>query len=336
MLVPGSVHAGTLDETTDTYLTPFEGDGVAANVGLSFGSVTLQKLLYYDTANTAFTFTDSVNVQGDLGLTGIAKLSAHTDPSTPPADTLDIYSKAVAGRMLLKAKGPSGLDYPLQPSFFQNQVCMLSAGAGTTINSVGCSATNDTTLSVPTVTEGYGFMTNFATAATALDNAGTSSNVASFFRGSAPGANGFFYYARVGVVDAANVRLFSGLANQTIAVMTDADNPAGHYAGFQYTTARADTNWQFITKNNTTQTVADTGLAVTAANVYDTYMFCSPECSTIYWRIDNLTAGTSVEGSATATLPGTTTAMRGVIGIGAVAATAKSFRFQRMYIESDR
>lgn len=322
--------SGLTQNDADARYVNASGDTMTGSLTIDIGTQGVTN------GGTALTVREHALFQSGATLSGGLILMNRNDPPAPPDDSFRLYSKLVSGRALLKARGPSGLDYPLQPSFFQNQICMLSAGATTTINSVGCSATNDTTLSTPTVTEAYGFMTNFATAATALDNAGTSSNIVSFFRGSTAGANGFFYYARVGVVDATDVRLFVGLANQTIGTMTDSDNPAGHHVGFQYTTARGDTTWQIQAKNNTTQTVTNTGMAVSSANVYDTYMFCSPQCTTITWRIDNLTTGTTQEGEISSTLPGATTAMRGIIGVGAVTTSAKNFRFQRMYIESDR
>lgn len=269
-------------------------------------------------------------------VSGSLVLFSRNDPAPPEDGYLKIYSKDIAGRQMLKAKGPSGVDYPYQPSFFQNQICILSAGVSTTINAVGCAATNDTTVSHPAVTETYGFMANFATAATALDNAGTSTNIASFLRGSTNGANGFFYYARIGVVNNTNVRLFSGLSNQTIGTMTDSDNPSGHYAGFQFSNNRGDTNWQFVTKDNSTQNVVDTGMAANTSTVYDTYVYCTPQCDSLTWRIVDITNDTRTEGTVSSDLPGATTAMRGIVGVGATTTTAVNIRMQRMYIESDR
>lgn len=308
------------------------------NILISGTGGSKEPLIFGNTEQSTIGFgTRTPDKNGIASFSGaIAFQGGKSDPGAANTGGILVYGKNVSGRMMLKAKGPSGIDYPYQPSFFQNQICMLSAGAGTTINSVGCSATNDTTVSHPAVTETYGFMANFATAATALDNAGTSSNVVSFMRGSTAGANGFFYNARIGVVDNTDVRLFVGLANQTIAVTTDSDNFAGHYVGFQYSTARGDTTWQIVTKNNTTQTVEDTGVSVGTAKVYDMYLFCTPQCSSISWRLDNVTDATTTEGTVSATLPGSTTAMRGIVGVGAVAASAKNIRMQRMYIESDR
>lgn len=324
------------NNTLDMYFTNIEesADPAASN-GLQFGGI-LEKYLYYDKNSAQFIFTDNLSIQGDLAVSGVQTFSAHVDPAVPPADTLSVYAKAVSGRMLLKAKGPSGVDYPYQPSFFQNQICMLSAGATTTINSVGCSATNDTTLSTPAVTETYGFMTNFATASTLNDTAGSSQNVVSVFRGSTAGANGFFFNARVGVVDTTSVRLFTGLGNQTTAVMVQNDSPTGHHIGFQYSTARGDTTWKIETKDGTTQTVVDTGIPVTAAKVYDMYLFCTPQCASVDWRIDNVTDGTTAEGTASTNLPGASTAMRMITGVSNLTTTTKNYRMQRLYVESDR
>lgn len=328
--------AAQFNEALDIYFTNVEepADPAASN-GLQFGG-TLEKYLYYDKSNTIFVFTDSLSIEGDLHVSGVQTFAASPDPSIPATDTFSVYSKAVSGRMLLKGKGPSGLDYPYQPSFFQNQICMLSAGATTTINAVGCAATNDTTLSTPAVTETYGFMTNFATSTTLNDTAGSSQNVVSVFRGSQNGANGFFFNARVAVVDTTLVRLFTGLGNQTTAVMVQNDNPAGHHVGFQYSTARGDTTWQIESKDGTTQTIVDTGIPVTAAKVYDMYLFCTPQCASISWRIDNVTDGTTAEGTKSTNLPGGSTAMRMITGVSTLTTAAKNYRMQRLYVESDR
>jgi hypothetical protein len=271
-------------------------------------------------------------------LSGSLTLHDRNDPAAPTNGDLSIYAKKIANRAMLKAKGPSGLDYPYQPSFFQNQICIISPSNTTAFNSVGCLANVNTTASTPAVTETYGFMSNLATAATANDSAGVDTTIAMFFRGSTAGANGFFFNSRIAVVDTTTIRLFTGLSNQTTTTMAGADNPAGNYVGFQYTTGRSDTTWQFVTKDNTTQTVVDTNLAVTATNVYDTYLFCTPQCTTIFWRIDNVTAGTTSEGSSSTTLPTNTTALRGNgITVGNIAnSAARNARIQRMYIEADR
>ncbi|HRJ91414.1 MAG TPA: hypothetical protein PLU21_04380, partial [Candidatus Saccharibacteria bacterium] len=76
-----------------------------------------------------------------------------------------------------------------------------------------------------------------------------------------------------------------------------------------------------------------------AANkVYDLYTFTPPypNNGTIFWRIDNVTDGTTQEGSTSSNLPAGATSMRVGIGIETEEAVAKQLRIQRMYIETDR
>jgi hypothetical protein len=222
------------------------------------------------------------------------------------------------------------------PSFF-------NTNNTTSVNAFGNTVTSAGTLSHPTATETYGWMTNFATAGTANSTAGTGNNGTLWFRGSTSGgANGFFYNARLAYPDssygagATGARTFAGLTNQTMATMVGSDNPAGHYAGFQYSTNRGDTNWQFVTKDNTTQNATDTGLVFSAQKVYDVFIFCKPQCTSISWRIDNVTDGTTAEGSTSSNLPGTTTAMRAGFQLSTLTTTARNIRMQRVYIEADR
>ena len=249
---------------------------------------------------------------------------------------LKTYSQTIAGRPLLQNRGSSGSGYALQPALFSKMVMGLTTGGGTTINGIGTTVTNDTTVSHPAAGEVFGYMANFATAATLNDTAGTSSVNTTFFRGSAGVANGFFFSARVGVVDTASVRTFVGLANQTIATMVGNDNPAGHHIGFQFSTNRADANWQFTTKDNTTQNVVNTTMPFTTNNVYELSFSCTSKCTTVNWQIDNLTTGTRLQGSTASNLPGGSTSLRQVLGVSALTATAKNIRMQHVYTEADR
>jgi hypothetical protein len=65
-------------------------------------------------------------VTNDLILTGIdAGIILGvitTEPPVPAVGTLQIYSKLIAGKGVLK--GPSGLDFPLQTAFWQNNITM--------------------------------------------------------------------------------------------------------------------------------------------------------------------------------------------------------------------
>jgi hypothetical protein len=72
-------------------------------------------------------------VTNDLILTGIDAgiiLGVTTEPPVPAVGTLQIYSKLIAGGVL-KVKGPSGLDFPLQTAFWQNNITMWNPTTAT-------------------------------------------------------------------------------------------------------------------------------------------------------------------------------------------------------------
>lgn len=301
------------------------------------GALTID--LQGTTAGTGLILREKAYFASGAVLSGtlmIQNLQNTATPTQAPAGMLKTYSQTIAGRPLLQNRGQFGSGYALQPALFSKMVMALNTGGGTTVNGIGTTVTNDTTVSHPAADQVFGYMTNFATAATLNDTAGTSSVNTTFFRGSVGVANGFFFSARVGVVDTTSIRVFTGLANQTIATMVTADNPAGHYAGFQFSTNRGDTTWQLVTKDNTTQNVVNTNVAFTANNVYQLSFNCTSTCTTISWQIDNLTTGTRTTGSTSSNLPGGSTALRLVHGVSTLTTVAKNYRMQTVYTESDR
>ncbi len=286
---------------------------------------------------TALKITTGWDLGIDIGSGGL-QLAAQEDPEAPTANYLKIYAKKISGRMLIKAMGPSGVNYPLQPSLFQNQVTMINAQSGTANGLFGTNRTVAGTASHPNADEVFGYMTNYATNATSGADAGVSNNSTQFFRGSVPGANGYFFNTRIGLPDASypSTRMFVGMTSQTTVQSLASDNPNSHRSGFSFSTNRGDTNWQFTTRDGTTETLADTGLPMVAGKVYDIFVYVPPQGTTIYWRIDNITDTVSAEGAATDTLPAGDQAMRGSVGLTTLSATTRNIRMQRMYIEADR
>ncbi len=285
----------------------------------------------------------------DVGLSiqsGGIKLTEIADPGTPAANDLLVYASDFGGRTMLKVKSSSGVQYSLQPSLFENNVAMISPNTTTSVSTIGTAVTSTGTLSHPAATEATGFMTNFVSGAVAGNTAGTGTAATNFFRGSTAGANGWFFFARLYFPDSlasyahltTGSRIFVGLTNQTMATAVGADNPVGHRAGFSLVPARDTTafNWKFSTKDNTTESVADLGVAFAASKVYDFYIYVAPQGSTIYYRLDNLTDSVTTNGSTSSNLPGTTTALRAGFQIATLNAVAKNVRMQRVYVGTDR
>lgn len=282
----------------------------------------------------------AIDANWDAGLQMGAKTS---EPGTVPTDNIFIYARKVAGRSMLRQKGPSGVSFAYQPALFEQAITYQGPNTTTSVTSFGTSWAIDTTLSHPAPSETFGYSSNFATAATANDTAGIAEATQQHYRGSvANGANGFFYVARLGLPDAnygsgaTGARIWTGMTSGTAGSMTAGDNPAGDYAGFQYSTNRGDTAWQFISKDNTTQSTPVSTLAVAQNKVYDFYVYVAPQGGTVYWRIDNISDGTTQEGSTTTNLPRTTIAMRAGTSLQTLTTTARNIRVMKHYVESDR
>jgi len=285
----------------------------------------------------------TIDSNWDSGLNFVAQT---TNPSPPAAGSLDVYVKTVDGRAMLKAMGSSGVDYVYQPSLFQQSIFLCVQSSTTALAGQGgpCTAVASTTTAV-TTTQNTGVAVQYSTSTTAGNAAGVWQTVSNYYRGTVTnGSNGFFYFTRFYLPDASygsgatGTRVFAGLSNQTTSTtMTGGDNPAGNYAGIQYSTNRGDTNWMCVTKDGTTQsTPVSTGVAFAAQKQYDVYVYTPPLGTTVYMRIDNNTDGTTGECTSSANLPTAATALRPEVFLGTLTTTARNIDFQRMYVETDR
>jgi hypothetical protein len=279
--------------------------------------------------------------------------TAIADPATPAAGVLRTYVKKIADRGMLKAVSPAGRDYPLQPSFFQNTIALIGTNTGSTLTTFGGATSSAGTISHPVKTEILGYMTNFVTAATASATSGTGNNLGQWHRGSVVGgANGFFVFQRLAWPDASydqagtgtgtGTRSFVGLTLNVLPSSVTSDTPAGDIAGFirRHTDlpGAQDANWQFQTRDNLLSNTVDTGMAFAPNKVYDFYIYCRPhpDNGTIFWRIDNITDGTTFEGNTSTNLPRGTSVLRAGFQLFTANAVARNIRMNRIYCEADR
>jgi hypothetical protein len=265
------------------------------------------------------------------------------DPSTPSSGTTNVWTKAISGRSMLKYKGSSGLDSPLQPAIFQNSLWLVQPNTTTSVSSIGGAVTSVGTISHPAAaSNSFGVCTNFVSGAVAGNTAGTGQALAPLNLSNTAIANGgFFLVQRLWFPDAnygsgaTGARFFVGATDQTLAVSVGADNPTGNRIGFAMSTALSETAWMFTTKNGTTETRTSTGMTFNVNTLYDFYVFVPPGGAAAYWRIDDLTNGTSQEGNTNATLPASTVYMRGGFQIATLTTTARNVRMKKIYIETD-
>lgn len=280
----------------------------------------------------------------DIASGGLQMADLGSEPSAPAAGNIRVYSRDIAGKMLLKMKGPSGLDTPLQPALFTNNVAMMLPSTGATITVWGMQNTTVGTASTPAITT-----TNLSTSMRRVRvTSATTANAASelrstqplVWRGNASGLGGFFYAVRFSINSTTtNQQLFSGLmaatgATSTSAVPSNLVNMVG--VGWD----SADGNLQVMTNDNTgAATKTNLGASFPANNttaVYEAIFFSPPNGSTIGYRVSRLDTGDVSSGTLSSNIPQNSVVLthHQYMNNGGTAA-AVVLDVNRVYVESD-
>ncbi|CAN5412822.1 hypothetical protein BH10PAT4_BH10PAT4_0990 [soil metagenome] len=309
-------------------------------------------------SDTQVQFNDSGTISGDPALIydkTLNRLSLGTDsaitlggvtaePAIPSVGNLLIYAKSISGRMSLKQVGPAGIDTPLQNAIWQNNTVLFTPGAsagvwqGTVGSNLGTAG-----LVIPTTTN-LGTMlrrSTFASVVTTLNQQVGTRTESMFFRGNATSSGGFFFNARFMLATwTAGDRLFVGMSSGTTAVVTVQPSTLLNLLGFCI--EAGDTAITFLHNDGTGTGTKDTiaGQPALATNQgYAAYIFCKPNDSTVYWRLDDINLQTTIaEGSTSTDLPVNTTALTAQCimsnGANTVAGHA-TIGVNRIYIETD-
>lgn len=279
--------------------------------------------------------------------------------SAPAADTLDIFARKIAGRMLFKMIGPSGVDTPLQPALFGNRCVMFQPQTGTTGTggNFGPAWTSNGTVTHPTPATTAPAISNqmkrtrYANVVTTTNQQlGPKFNAASeqmFWRGNAAGLGGFFFFTRfiVELYPASTVRLFAGLTSSSATAVCVSDTVINNTCGLWHDTTDPSSGagaFNFVTRDTTTTTKQSITLAnaIAAGNSYDFYMWCAPNGSTIFWRLEDLVNNVVYENSTSTTLPASTAFMQPQVqmsnGTANVTVTTSAIGIAGIYVESDR
>ncbi|MDQ5932680.1 MAG: hypothetical protein QG649_765, partial [Patescibacteria group bacterium] len=254
----------------------------------------------------------------DIGIdiqSGGLQLAVESDPAAAAAGNLKIYAKDIAGRVMPKWIGPSGIDTPFQASLAFNRVAMVSPGGGTTITALGTAFTNVGTVSHPAPAS-----TNYMTSVrrSVLTMANTAGSLASHrqqtlqaWRGNAAGKGGFFFTTRFGTpTTGTGNRVFVGLNDLTTAP-TNVD-PLTSTANSKIGMAiNANTgNWSVIHNvagTAPTQIALGSNFPINTTDMYELVLYSPPNGSTIGWRVTNKATNNSTSGSISTNMPATTT-----------------------------
>lgn len=287
---------------------------------------------------------------------------AFTTPiSTPAASTMGFFARKVAGRMLPKIIGPSGLDTCLQPAIFQNRVLMYVPSTGTTGTGSGAGLgpvwTSGGTVSHPTPSSTSPAISNqmrrtrYANVVTTTNQTlgikAAAADTLNYWIGSSAGLGGFFYAARfiVELYPASTVRIFAGLTASSATYVVASDTVLNNTCGLWHDTTDPSSganSFNLVTRNTATTTKTSIALsnAIAAGNSYDFYMFCAPNGSEIFYRLDDIVNGVTYTGSSTTTLP-TNTAFMGPQcamsnGTANTTVTTVAIGVAGVYTEADR
>lgn len=268
------------------------------------------------------------------------------EPSASSSGVLRIYSKAVAGRMLPKWIGPSGLNSPFQPALFGNNIVLwtpTTATAGFWQGTAGAGAGTYST-ALPTITNNYTTVkrarwTNVITTTNQI--LGQRNTEAMFFRGSTGIQGGFFFFCRFGLdIYTQGSRLFVGMHTST-AVVSAEPNLSLNICGFGFNST--DSAITFIHNDAVGVAVQEsipTQPTLANNNGYDAYIFCAPNDTTIYFRLDDLNAGvTLIDSFVNSDLPVNTTMLAaGCLASNAALTPVSSIQIglNRIYVETDK
>lgn len=284
--------------------------------------------------------TESLSLSGTD--TGILIKGITNEPSTPAASTLALYTKDIAGKMVLKQKGPSGLDTPLQSCLYQNCVQIWTPTNVTGGNWQGDLAATTGTWSNGTIatTNTYTSMrrSRYANVITTTSQVlGVINTNATWLRGNAAGIGGFFYAGRIGFdVWTNGSRFFAGFATATTVISAD-PSALANTCGFMVDAAGNGLIY-FGTKDGTTSNKTTTGLTIASNKGYDCYIFAAPNGSSIGWRIVDMNTGTEASGTTSTNLPVNTTVLK-AMALASNAAltpvTSTQIGINRIYLESD-
>lgn len=263
-------------------------------------------------------------------ITGVTTLSTTTDPSAPSDGFLEVYAKKIAQRHMLKTIGPSGVDSALQTALFQNRILMYVPSTGTTgtgsgtglgpVWTSGGTVTHPTPATTAPAISNQMRRTRYANVVTTTNQTlgikAAAADTLNYWRGNAAGLGGFFYAARfiIELYPASTVRIFAGMTASSATYVVASDTVLNNTCGLWHDTTDPSSganSFNFVTRDTTTTTKQSISLsnAIAAGNSYDFYMFCPPNGSTIYWRLDDIVNGVTYENNTSTTLPSSTAFM---------------------------
>ena len=242
--------------------------------------------------------------------------------------------------------GAGGISAVYQPHLGRNYCQVITSNGSASVLGYGCAVTTGGTAWTWIPTSALGAGTKYATVATGGTATYIYPSSLSFYRAAAGSSGGFHFFARVGFPDASydgtaastGSRIFVGMTAGATTNLTGADVLAAIGVGFRRVHnfgGVQHANWHFSSRDSTTETLVDTGLAFVAGHQYAFSIFSPAGATSVTWEVENVTTGNVATGVATNTLPALMTRMRPAAALGTINAVARSMWFQSLYAEAD-
>jgi hypothetical protein len=327
----------------------FTGPVTHSNATLQSGSFTVTGTTVHTGTtqfNAAMTSSVATYLSGTYVNDPIVLNAPATDPTAAASGTLKIYAKQIAGRYMPKWIGPAGVDVVAQAALFGNNIVMWTPNNATNgfWQGTSGSASGTFTEMLPTTNNIWTAVhrAKWANVVTTINQqVGQRGAQAMFFRGNSASLGGFFFTARFGIENwTAGDRLFVGLHSVTTNIVTTPVSASLNYCGFVVDAGESAITFQTNQGSGTATKTAIAGQPALSASIgFDAYIYCKPNDTTIYYRLDYLnTQVTLINSQSTATLPVNTTMMApaAFMSNGAnTAAAAAGIGVARIYVETD-
>lgn len=248
-------------------------------------------------------------------------------PAIPPVDRLVLFGMRFGpsgGRVMAAAMGPSGMDYPLQPSIWRQKISRWNAPSNATsapgvdgmpVLSAGGAFTSRAVATTNALTRAKRL--GYVSTTTAGNYAGVFQTAAQFTLGNGT-VGGFFMACRFGVSDATlqtAARTFIGMSS-SVAAPTNVD-PATLTNAIGLGHAASDTNWYIYYGGSTAQARISLGanFPINNTDFLDFSLWSPPNANgVVYYHVERVTLtqsylayGVLGPGTAGVTLPANST-----------------------------
>jgi hypothetical protein len=274
---------------------------------------------------------------------------AQTDPAAPPAGTVRLFRREIAGRQMPAFIGPSGMNSALQPLLARNKVLRVNpTGNGTAILTDGATFQSTGTATTRTVATTNLFTRTrrigYVSATAAGSTAGARHNLLQLTLGNGAGLGGFFAVIRFGFsAVVSDMRAFVGARNNAGAGGNV--EPPTLTGSIGVGKGGADANLSIFYGGTAAQTPIPLGANFPAntenVDLYELALFAPPEVAeTVHWQVTRLNTGHVASGTLTggaAVLPAADvllTPFNAIVSNNTTAA-AVAIDFVSVYAETD-